>query len=178
MSGFPNLLPISFINSNPNTSPIAIAGAASQSADLFQVWLGPGFVNKIFDIGASGNITFFGGSFSLVGGGAFMAFDNSANTAFGEAGGSAAFFADSAAGDMCLRGTGTMRLGVGSAHSLIQIGTTSLGFGALTTGIGNGTSTSLSALAKGTGTGPASDVVNAWMPVSLNGTAGWLPFFT
>lgn len=46
-----------------------------------------------------------------------------------------------------------------------------------TTGIGNGASGNLTALAKSTGTGPASDVVNAWIPVTINGTAGWVPFF-
>jgi hypothetical protein len=46
-----------------------------------------------------------------------------------------------------------------------------------TTALGNGSSGNLTALAKGTGTGPASDVVNAWIPVTINGTAGWIPFF-
>ena len=46
-----------------------------------------------------------------------------------------------------------------------------------TTGLGNGASGNLTALAKGTGSGPASDAVNKWVPVSINGTDGWIPFF-
>ena len=47
-----------------------------------------------------------------------------------------------------------------------------------TTGLGNGSSTDLSALAKGSGTGPTNLIVQAWVPMTVNGTAGWVPFFT
>ena len=46
-----------------------------------------------------------------------------------------------------------------------------------TAGVGNGSSANVTALAKGTGVGPTSDVVNKWLPVTINGDTGWIPFF-
>ena len=81
-------------------------------------------------------------------------------------------FAPSAGGSIILRPNGP-ESGTGQAY-LDTAGDLHL---SPTTGVGNGASGNLTALAKGTGTGPASDVVNGWVPVVINGVSGWLPFF-
>ena len=79
-------------------------------------------------------------------------------------------------------GGGTIRFGFTAASSTPGIAMTKttgyIQFQGIANATGNGTSTNMTALAKGTGGGPTSLAVNTWMPITINGSAGWIPFFT
>ena len=76
---------------------------------------------------------------------------------------------------------GTDHTGAGASSSTqdeIMLGTSNHTVNIPTTGtVGNGASTNLTALAKSTGGGPASDVVNKWIPFRNGATSGFIPFF-
>lgn len=75
-------------------------------------------------------------------------------------------------------GTDSSGTGASAASNVIALGTASHTVAiSTTTAIGNGASANLTALAKGTGGGPASDVVNAWIPFKSGTTSGFIPFF-
>lgn len=135
-------------------------------------------------IGQNANTTADGSNMTLVGQAASGG--GNQNTAVG-AGATAAGAAGTALGrNASAAGTGSVAIGCDSSgtgaststNNEIKLGTANQTVNIpTTTAIGNGASTNLTALAKSTGGGPASDVVNAWIPFRSGATSGFIPFF-
>lgn len=157
MAGFPKggQAPLTITGVNPASVPATIVGAPGQTADLFDVLDSGG--TKVM------NVTETAGPAYTIG-----VRNNAGAIQFNP---SNQFVINSGGALVLQNGAGTQLILQVAASGTLRI----LG---LTNGLGNGASGNLTALAQGTGTGPASDVVNAWIPILLGAVSGWIPFFT